>query len=110
MIKSHKSKLLAAAAAGLLGAALAGTASADDAPAKAKKGGKSSELVKCYGVNKCAGSGKCGGSGHACGGKNACKGQGWLKMPKESCDAIEGGSVTPPAAKSEAEGKGSEKK
>ncbi len=84
--------LLKAAVAGLVGAALASAPSW----AKESKGKKTDKNVKCYGVNKCGGHGKCGGAGHDCAGKNSCKGQGWLSMPKESCESIEGGSLTPP--------------
>ena len=52
--------------------------------------------VSCYGINKCKGAGKCGGAdGSSCAGTNSCKGMGWLSMPKDSCLAIEGGSLTP---------------
>ena len=104
-----KSKaLLAAAVAGILGAA--GTAvQAGEMPkdkkasdgahkcgAKAKCGGaKGADSVNCYGVNKCKGTGKCGGEGTSCAGTNSCKGMGWLPMPKDSCLAIDGGSTGP---------------
>lgn len=91
-MKKENGRILAAALAGLVIAA---------APASAREEKKtkgSPELVKCHGVNKCAGHGKCGGAGNACAGKNACKGKGWLPMPKESCDNIEGGSTREPAA------------
>ncbi|HVE15064.1 MAG TPA: DUF2282 domain-containing protein [Elusimicrobiota bacterium] len=88
--------LLNAAVAGLMGAAVVA------APAMAAKDGKmkkgdAEKNVKCYGVNKCSGLGKCGQAGHECAGKNTCKGAGWLMMPKDSCLAIEGGSLTPKA-------------
>lgn len=93
---TNNSRLLTAAVAGLMG--LAAAASAGDKPAaKGKKGDKDAS-VHCYGVNKCKTMGKCGGQGHACAGQNACKGQGWLPMPKSSCEAIEGGTTTAPAA------------
>jgi uncharacterized membrane protein len=60
------------------------------------KCGGASQDVNCYGVNKCKGAGKCGGEGTSCAGTNSCKGKGWLPMPKDSCLAIEGGSLTPP--------------
>ena len=87
-----KNMLLKAAVAGLMGAAVVAAPSfAKDGKgaAKAEKDGN----VKCYGVNKCKAMGKCGGAGHECAGQNTCKGQGWLKMPKDSCLAIEGGSL-----------------
>lgn len=85
-------RMLKAAVAGIVGAAIVSTPSW----AKESKAKKSDKNVKCYGVNKCGGHGKCGGPGHECAGKNSCKGQGWLYMPKESCENIEGGSLTPP--------------
>ncbi|MBI3553607.1 MAG: hypothetical protein HY077_14010 [Elusimicrobia bacterium] len=90
----EKSKLLSAAVAGLMG--VAALASAGDKPA-AKKADKDAN-VHCYGVNKCKAMGKCSGPGHACAGHNTCKGQGWLPMPKSSCDAIEGGTTEAPKA------------
>jgi uncharacterized membrane protein len=86
--------LLAAAVAGIIGAA--GTAHAKEKKAESKMamtGGN--DLVNCYGVNKCSGAGKCGGEGTSCAGTNKCKGMGWLPMPKDSCLAIEGGSLEP---------------
>jgi len=93
---TKNSKLLSAAVAGLMG--LAAVASAGD---KADKGAKKADKdanVHCYGVNKCKAMGKCSGPGHACAGSNSCKGQGWLPMPKSSCEAIEGGTTTAPKA------------
>jgi hypothetical protein len=67
-----------------------------------KKAAKASggDLVPCYGINKCGGTGSCGGVGpdgksHSCAGQNACKGQGWLKVPRDVCEKIEGGSLKP---------------
>ena len=90
-MKEGQSRILAAALIGIVAAAGA-------AQAKDKKKMKDAETVKCYGVNKCAGHNKCAGEGNACAGKNACKGKGWLAMPKESCENIEGGKVEAPAA------------
>jgi uncharacterized membrane protein len=89
MNMTGKKALLGAAVAGIMGAALA------SAPASAKeKGGAGA--AKCWGVNKCGGHAhSCMGKG-SCAGKNSCKGQGWLAMPKESCENIEGGTLTPP--------------
>jgi uncharacterized membrane protein len=87
--------LLKAAVAGLMGVAVvSSTGSAKDAKMKEK----ADKNVHCYGVNKCSGAGKCGGEGHDCAGQNSCKGQGWLPMPKDSCLAIEGGSLEPKKA------------
>jgi uncharacterized membrane protein len=88
---NKKNMLVKAAVAGLMGAAVVA------APSFAA-GKKAAKDVKCYGVNKCKTFGQCGGPGHECAGKNACKGQAWLMMPKDSCLAIEGGSLTAPAA------------
>jgi uncharacterized membrane protein len=89
--------LLAAAIAGVIGAA--GSVHAHEMGkdgGKKDMGKKGPELVSCYGVNSCSGKGKCGnGMGASCAGTNKCKGQGWLPMPKESCLAIEGGSLEP---------------
>lgn len=90
-MKEGQSRILAAALVGIVAATGA-------AQAKDKKKMKDAETVKCYGVNKCAGHNKCAGEGNACAGKNACKGKGWLAMPKESCENIEGGKVEAPAA------------
>ena len=93
-MNERTSSLLKAAVAGIVGAA------AIAAPSMAKDAAKKqmAEVVKCYGVNKCKAAGKCGGAGHTCAGTNTCKGQGWLLMPKDSCTALEGGSLTAPAA------------
>ena len=103
-MKEGQGRILAAALAGLVVAA-AGTAHAKD-----KKKMKEPEMVKCMGVNKCAGHNKCGGAGNACAGKNACKGKGWLAMPKESCENLEGGKVMEAAEKSDKMGKDSMEK
>ncbi len=79
----------------ILGAAMAGImAGAVATPSAVKAGGD-----ECYGVNKCKGTGACGGKGHSCAGKNECKGQGWLKIDKDTCLKIQGGSLTPVDAK-----------
>ncbi len=82
--KNKKRALLAASMAGLMLAAGAGFSPAAHAE----------EDVKCYGVNKCKGAGACGGK-NGCAGQNACKGHGFVKVSKEACLAIEGGSLTP---------------
>ena len=53
--------------------------------------------VPCYGINKCKGTGDCGGKGHGCAGKNECGGQGFIKLEKDTCLKIKGGSLTPAA-------------
>jgi uncharacterized membrane protein len=84
-----RSVLVKAAVAGLMGAAIMAAPGVAGAKTKAPKD------VKCYGVNKCKGFGKCSGGSHSCAGKNSCKGQAWLPMPKDSCLAIDGGSLKP---------------
>ena len=92
-MKAGNGRIIAAALAGLVAASAPALAKNDKKKAKDAK----DEMVKCYGVNKCAGHNKCAGKGNACVGKNACKGKGWLSMPKESCDNIEGGTTHEPA-------------
>jgi uncharacterized membrane protein len=86
---SKKSKLIAASMAGLL---TVGTLAAMGTNANAEEtvGGN----VPCYGVNACKGTGDCGGKGYSCAGKNACKGQGFIKLSKDVCTRIQGGSLT----------------
>lgn len=98
-MKDKNALLVKAAMAGLVGAAIAAVPA--HAAAKAKKKGLTMEVAKCYGVNSCKGHGGCAGVGHECAGQNSCKGQGWLYMPEESCKALEGGSLTPVAEKTE---------
>lgn len=81
--KTKKQALVMASMAGLMmmaGAAVSPSAHAED--------------VACYGVNKCKGAGACAGKA-GCAGHNSCKGQGFVKVSKEACLAIEGGSLTP---------------
>ena len=80
--------VVAAAIAGLLAAAGAVVASAEQEAGMA--GGK----APCYGINKCKGTGSCGGKGHSCAGMNACKGQGYLELEKDTCLKIDGGRLT----------------
>jgi len=89
----HRTLLLSAAIAGLLGAAA--TAKADPIP---KDKLKKMNVVACYGVNTCKATGQCAAENHACAGQNECRGEGWLPIPKESCLAI-GGSLTAMAKK-----------
>jgi uncharacterized membrane protein len=87
---TKRDRLITAAMAGLLGAAvLAAPGSAKDKKPKGQE--------KCYGINSCGGKGDCGGKGHACAGKNSCKGQGWINLPKGVCERIQGGTLTAPA-------------
>ena len=86
---AKKRALIAASVAGLMAAA----AAAVTQPAQAAEDAK----VPCYGINKCKGTGDCGGKGHGCAGKNSCEGQGYIKLSKDDCLRIKGGSLTPPA-------------
>jgi uncharacterized membrane protein len=76
-----KGALIAAMAAGLLGAATPLVAGAAD-----------SDQVKCFGVNACKGKGACHGAGNGCAGQNACKGKAWIMMSEKECKA-KGGKV-----------------
>ncbi len=82
---AKKSKLIAASIAGLMavsGMVISGTAQA------------AGEMAPCYGINACKGMGDCGGKGNSCAGKNACKGMGFVKVAKDACSKIQGGSLT----------------
>ena len=76
-----KGALIAAMAAGLLGAATPLVAAAAD-----------SDQVRCLGVNSCKGKGACHGAGNGCAGQNACKGKGWVMATEKDCKA-KGGKV-----------------
>ena len=86
----RKQSLLAASVAGLLAAGVmaVGTAQADH-----HEGDGST--VPCYGINKCKGTGDCGGKAHSCAGQNECAAHGFIKLDKETCLKIKGGSLTP---------------
>jgi len=84
--------LLGAAVAGILGGIALQAKAAEPIPAaKLKK----MTVVPCYGINSCAQHGQCSGEGNGCASQNSCSGQGWLPVPKDSCLAIKGGSLTP---------------
>lgn len=76
-----KSFLVAAAVAGLMGAAFAPSV----AVAKDDK-------VKCEGVNSCKGTSECKTASSECKGHNSCKGKGWVSMTKAECEK-KGGKV-----------------
>ena len=90
---SHTARtLVAASVAGLVAAVGAvGSASAEHHEHGA------GDSAPCYGINKCKGTGDCGGKGHSCAGLNECAGQAFIKLEKEDCLRIEGGSLTPSA-------------
>jgi len=83
MKNSAKGLLVAAAAAGLFGTAVAKGLAAD-AP-------KASSDVHCMGVNECKGKGSCHSTDNECKGKNACKGKGVTMISAEEC-AKKGGT------------------
>jgi uncharacterized membrane protein len=82
-----KSSLLSTAVGSLLvmsGISMAGPVSVD------------SSAEKCYGVVK-AGKNDCAGASHACAGQSkegANLGKEWIKLPKGTCERIQGGSLT----------------
>lgn len=103
-----KSKLMAAAVAGLL---ISGTYSvlAATAGSTTDTSKKATDVTttqtkngKCIqqGANACKGQGDCGGPGYECAGNNACKGKGWIYirdkdkkisiMTKDTCDKQKG--------------------
>jgi len=84
---NKKRAMIAASVAGLLAAVSVVGATAAQA---------ADDKVPCYGINKCKGAGDCGGkAGNSCAGKNACKGAGFIKLSKDDCLRINGGSLIP---------------
>jgi hypothetical protein len=71
---TSKGALVAALAAGLLGAATPIAVSAGE-PAK----------VRCAGINSCKGKSACHGAANACAGQNSCKGKGWIEVSEKEC-------------------------
>ena len=78
---TSKGALVAALAAGLLGAATPIAASAAEAA-----------KVRCAGINSCKGKSACHGAGNACAGQNSCKGKGWIQTTEKECKA-KGGKI-----------------
>jgi hypothetical protein len=76
-----KGALIAAMAAGLLGAAAPLVANAGD-----------DAKVHCQGVNSCKGKGSCHSAANGCAGRNGCKGKGWVELSEKECKA-KGGTV-----------------
>ena len=74
-----KGALIAAMAAGLLGAATPLVAAAAD-----------SDQVRCQGVNACKGKSACKTASNGCAGQNACKGKGFTEATKADCDKAGG--------------------
>ena len=89
----RKQSLIAASVAGLVAASVMMAGSV-----QAEHQGEGSGGVPCYGINKCKGTGDCGGKGYSCAGKNECAGQGFIKLEKDTCLKIKGGSLTPAAS------------
>ena len=87
-MNAKKQSLLAASVAGLVAAAGVMMVSSHAQAADEAK-------VPCYGINKCKGTGDCGGKGHSCSGQNECSGKGFIKLDKDTCLKIKGGSLTP---------------
>jgi hypothetical protein len=79
--KSARGVMIAAMAAGLLGAGAPLVASAADAA-----------KIHCQGVNACKGKSACSTATSSCSGQNACKGKGWIEMSEKDCKA-KGGAV-----------------
>ncbi|MCA9771285.1 MAG: hypothetical protein KC466_02695 [Myxococcales bacterium] len=77
------SAILAAAAAGFFGTALA-----------ADKPHSSEADVQCWGVNVCKGHNDCKTATNACKGQGSCKGHGWVKVSGKTCADI-GGTAKP---------------
>ena len=69
-----KGAIIAALAAGLLGAAAPLAASAAD-----------SAKVRCQGVNGCKGKSACHSAANGCAGQNSCKGKGWIETSEKEC-------------------------
>ncbi len=70
--------MIAAAAAGIFGTAVAKSLAAD-APKAA------STDIHCMGVNECKSKGACKSANNECKGKNSCKGSGFLMMSAAEC-------------------------
>ena len=62
------------------------------AMAKGKAGKKTTEVVKCAGINECKGHGGCKSATNACKGQNGCKGQGVTETSSQDC-TTKGGKV-----------------
>jgi hypothetical protein len=72
--------------------ALAGMASAADAPAGSSgKAVAANDTVHCYNVNSCKGTGDCKTATNACKGQNSCKGHGFSARTATAC--LSGGGV-----------------
>lgn len=52
---------------------------------------------KCYGVVK-AGKNDCGTKAHSCAGLSKKDGEGWITVPKGTCERLVGGSLKPTKA------------
>jgi len=81
-IRKTSGVVVAAAAAALFAAGVAGTGSARAVDDK----------VHCVGLNACKGQGSCKQASHSCKGQNACKGQGWIESSSGECTA-KGGKI-----------------
>ena len=91
-----KQALLAAAIGGLVSLSMAQIAGAGEMD-KAAKGAKAAmaDTEKCFGVAK-AGKNDCASNGHSCAGqaKADANGKEWIKLPKGTCDRLNGGTLS----------------
>jgi uncharacterized membrane protein len=88
MNHSARYAALATSVAALL--AMTGCGSKNDDPSTAK----TSQEVKCEGVNECKGTSECASKdGNACQGHNECKGKGWQTYPSAKACTDKGGKV-----------------
>ena len=54
---------------------------------------KTTEVVKCAGINECKGHGACSGADNSCKSKNECKGKGWTETASAKECADKNGKV-----------------
>lgn len=88
---SSKEKMIAAALAGILGAATAQATEKTKSDMNMKMGDGAD--VKCMGLNSCSGKGACASKFNSCAGKNSCTGKGvTFKKSEKECTAA-GGKV-----------------
>lgn len=90
-MNTTKTAIVTSAVCGLIALAASPTnAQAHDADV-----GKNAE--KCYGVVK-AGKNDCGTKAHSCAGQSMKDGEGWITVPKGTCERLVGGSLKPKKA------------
>ncbi len=69
----------------VLATAVASLFASGTATAQGKADRKTSNQVKCEGINECKGHGACKSASNACKGQNGCKGQGMTETTVKSC-------------------------